>query len=71
MISTYYITFAYLKKYVNQTSIYLYKKLVFDVKKKQPHKKRLKLVNKPFEKSGNIHMEKVVSADIDQCLCIE
>lgn len=59
MISTYFIPFAYLKKYVNQTSIYLYKKLVFDVKKKKPLRKRLKLVLKPFEKSGNIHMENV------------
>lgn len=45
--------------------MYLYKKFVFDVKKKQPQRNRLKLVIKPFEKSGTIHMEKVVSADID------
>lgn len=31
----------------------------------KPLRKRLKLVIKPFEKSGNIHMEKVVSVDID------
>lgn len=28
-------------------------------------RKRLKLVIKPFEKSGNIHMEKVVFVDND------